>query len=315
MTKFFLFFFMLFLGVYVYALNFFARHYDENRWVPKVFFDIPPLNVTKEQTLFNENNFGSSETVSETEIDDIVSFDTTPLPVIDLQQDWAEEKNAAERYAKPVISENKAKFSIVLTEVGLNDKLFSQVIQKLPNRITLSFSPYSSNLSDKIRYARRNGFENMLDLPVQAVDAYTNGGALSFSSLQDFDVALENLQQNYFNVKVPFIGFFVKGQEFIKSDLWNLLYQNEIQPKGLRVLSNDTMDLFYDKEFNRSVILDELKNAENIAVKNGSYVVVFPMHPIIVETLVYWIGLQLHPDISFVPFSELKGEKYDYRPY
>jgi hypothetical protein len=57
--------------------------------------------------------------------------------------------------------------------------------------------------------------------------------------------------------------------------------------------------------------LDALKNAENIAVENGSYVLVFPMHPIIVETLVYWMGLQLHPDISFVPFSELKGEKHD----
>jgi polysaccharide deacetylase 2 family uncharacterized protein YibQ len=70
-------------------------------------------------------------------------------------------------YAKPSVpNKDKKTFSIIITNVGLNDESTKQVML-LDENITLAFSPYANNLKMQIDLARKNGFETWLNLPLQ----------------------------------------------------------------------------------------------------------------------------------------------------
>src|SRR5690606_20528105 len=59
--------------------------------------------------------------------------------------------------------------AIVVTGVGTSKTLTEQAI-KLPQNITLSFSPYARNVESWATSARVTGHEVMLDLPLQPAD-------------------------------------------------------------------------------------------------------------------------------------------------
>ncbi len=69
-------------------------------------------------------------------------------------------------YAKPIMASDKKPISIIITNLGLNDKITQQAMQ-LDENITLAFSPYAPNLAMQIAQARQNGFEAWLNLPLQ----------------------------------------------------------------------------------------------------------------------------------------------------
>ena len=172
----------LFLGLitcslYLFVLYHVSFHYNEKRWIPKVVLELPNFNNKLNQTSHTTDTLEPDIFPIEDENESVqVLFDTTSLPAIEMIRPWSEEKNALQTYAKETFDERLPKISIILTEVGLDEKLFSKLVQKLPTGISLSFSPYAYNLSEKIRYARQNGFENMIDLPIQHDEAYINAG-------------------------------------------------------------------------------------------------------------------------------------------
>ena len=236
-----------------------------------------------------------------------VLFDTTPLPNVGMVRPWAEEKKALQTYAKPFIDERLPKISIVLTEVGLNAELFADAVQKLPTAITLSFSPYALELAQKIKYARQRGFENMLDLPVESVSGYANGGKYALKADDTVLDISELIQNRYLTQNIPFIGFYLNDNPPIEGKEWEWVEEQNIMPYGLVVLSPVSVDKIYQANFYQSAIENALKVAEQSALKNGSYILVLPMHPKVVDVLINWVGLQFHPKVSFVPLSVLMG--------
>lgn len=293
---------------YIGALSYFSHFYNEKRWIPKVVLELPVL--TEHQHDISSDGpevFPQKETTSAFQ----VLFDTTPLPATEMIRPWAEEKNALQSYAKPFIDERLPKISIVLTEVGLNTDLFADAIQKLPTAITLSFSPYALDLSEKVKYARQRGFENMLDLPVEAVTGYSNGGKYALTSEASVLDVAEIIQNHYLGQNIPFIGFYLNAEVPFPEKSWRWVVEQNIKPYGLLVLTPSLADLVYSDDFYQNAIENALKKAEISAIEKGSYILVFPMHPKVVDVLVNWVGLQFHPKVSFVPLSMLTGVYYD----
>ena len=286
--------------LYIGALSYFMHFYNEERWMPKVVLDLPALTQPHKTIYSNPSNVFPNYNQNE---NFHILFDTTPLPNVEMIRSWDEETNAVRTYAKPFFDEKLPKLSIVLTEVGLNEDLFAKAIHKLPTAITLSFSPYALSLDEKIKYARQNGFENMMDLPVEKLTAYANAGQYALSDdLSASDVS-ELLKEHYLGMNVPFIGFYLNG--IVSQGIWKT-YEQNITPYGLISLSVEEVDRNYQSDFYQEAIEKALNQAEKKAVENGDYIIVFPMHPLVVDVIAEWVGLRFHPNVSFVPLSGLK---------
>lgn len=86
-----------------------------------------------------------------------------PLPVV---AGTVEPRNA---YARPFASDNKTqpKIAVVVVGLGLSKDATEAAIAKLPPEISLSFSPYASNLDNWVKRARAAGHEVLIDLPLE----------------------------------------------------------------------------------------------------------------------------------------------------
>lgn len=70
-------------------------------------------------------------------------------------------------YARPFTpKEGRPIVAIVITNLGLS-KPMTEEAMKLPHDITLSFSPYASDARNWARRARGEGYESMIDLPLE----------------------------------------------------------------------------------------------------------------------------------------------------
>jgi polysaccharide deacetylase 2 family uncharacterized protein YibQ len=78
-------------------------------------------------------------------------------------------------YARPYKGDLKRPLvAIVITDLGLNSLLTEDTL-KLPHAFTLSFSPYASDARKWATKAREDGFETLVDLPMQTVDYLRTG--------------------------------------------------------------------------------------------------------------------------------------------
>lgn len=89
--------------------------------------------------------------------------DAGPLPKIgpDGTQPW-------EAYSRPFDdADQRPRIAIVITGLGLSRDVTLQAIETLPPAVTLSFSPYATDLAEWIDRARRSGHEALIDLPME----------------------------------------------------------------------------------------------------------------------------------------------------
>jgi polysaccharide deacetylase 2 family uncharacterized protein YibQ len=78
-------------------------------------------------------------------------------------------------YARPFKGEPKRPIvAIVITHLGLSKSQTEESL-KLPHDFTLSFSPYASDARKWARQAREEGFETLVDLPMQSADYLKTG--------------------------------------------------------------------------------------------------------------------------------------------
>lgn len=299
---------VLLIALYGSALFYLHQNYNEKRWIPRIVLNLPNLlnqDISEQSNAKELNVLPVVESSSET-MGFQVMFDNTPLPETDLVQPWEDEKDAARIYARPTENEDdKPRLSIILTEVGLDEKLFTESVLRLPPVITLSFSPYTMRLSEKIKYARQRGFENMFDIVIEGKGGFDNGGAQALKSGQTLFDVQNMFQRTYFDLQVPFVGFLVGGQMPLDADVWEQIQQEQIEQFGLLLVPFDSAKrVDSDKLYSVAIEL-ALEQAKEKAIEQGQYILALPMHPAVVHTLVNWVGTQSHPDISFVPVSSI----------
>lgn len=305
-------FFCFLLGAfYIATLFYLTQNYSEDRWIPKSILSIPRIVENDLLSKQSDADFlAKAPAVLPPEKNVLgfqVLFDNSALPNIQMQNAWEAEKNARKTYAKPITDEGLPKLAIILTGVGLDEDLFADAVSKLPSVVTLSFSPYADDLAEKITYVRRQGFENMMDIVVEGADGFDNGGALALRTGQSLPSAEKILQENYFDLNVPFTGFWVNTKAPFDDKTWAYL-QQKADTYGLMLLSPDNVDWVGKDNFYASAITELLMSAEAKAALNGHFILVLPMHPSVVEAIVNQVGMQVHSDVAFVPASAIKEQ-------
>ncbi len=318
MTRFYkvtIFFLCVVCALYTAFLLYLTQNYGEGRWIPKKVLTLPKMVVeqvaNQKGTHLKDENAPSIRAAEENVLGFQVLFDNSPLPVVNVDNAWGVGVNALKDYARPVSDdESKPKMAILLTDVGLNDDLFISAVQKLPPVVTLSFSPYALDLLDKIRYARQNGFENMMDVVVQSLDGLDNGGALAVRSNMSALEICRLLQEAYFDLNVPFIGFWLSADTPVDMSVWQDVVDKSVAPFGLAQLSPQTAGLTLQGDLNEQNVLSLLEKAKSSIIDNkNDFIVSLPMHPVVLKALVEWGGMQVHPEISLVPVSNLMEDK------
>lgn len=85
-----------------------------------------------------------------------------PLPIV------SGSREARTVYARPFSAEgNPPRIAVVVTGLGLSREATEAAINKLPPDVSLSFSPYASNLDSWVKRARTSGHEVLIDLPLE----------------------------------------------------------------------------------------------------------------------------------------------------
>jgi polysaccharide deacetylase 2 family uncharacterized protein YibQ len=92
--------------------------------------------------------------------------------------------NAPHRiFKKDFLDGSKPNLSFVVTDLGLSKNRTEELIQSLPENVTLALSPYSEYLEELTTSARENGHEVWMMMPVQTADyPLVDSGPLTFLS-------------------------------------------------------------------------------------------------------------------------------------
>ena len=233
------------------------------------------------------------------------------------------------------------KVSIVLKNMGVNKQNANLLVTRLPSDISFSFSPYADQQEEFIQQARENGHETYLDIILPSRDFLTtdNGPqAINFGKDVNDNISLLEKQLSK-NIAVG--GFVMNdGVDDDEYRTYFLSIMEMLESRGLLLLDathginvsryNATglarvrADIIIDKDFSRDTIREQLEQAEQIASRDGSVVVVAEPKPVVVLELDNWIKTfskqlsyeemkaqnvtEFDKPLILVPLSNLVGE-------
>ncbi|MBR1605728.1 MAG: divergent polysaccharide deacetylase family protein [Alphaproteobacteria bacterium] len=233
------------------------------------------------------------------------------------------------------------KVVVVVKNMGINRVNADLIIQRLPENVSLSFSPYAAGLDELVKTARENGHETYMDMILPSRDYLrTDSGpwALDFSrSVQENIDMLEQLLAR--NIAVG--GFTIcDGLDDAVYDDYFQAIMAMLKQRGLLMLDatqgkniakNNVAgldrvkaDIVVDSAFNRKEIKAQLAEAEQIAYLNGSVVIVVDPKPVAILSVAEWLKtfskqltyeemkaqnvLEFEKPLILVPLSNLVGE-------
>lgn len=318
----------LFVGFLLvcYGLGIFLLHYrqTQEQWIPKISFNLPAFMYNKTIAEPKDENDPATKALPLAEPSNAqkihVLFSKTPLKQIKLKTPWNKETQAYKTYAKPFdILPNKRKLAVVFTGLGLDDEVLKSAEAMLPDSVTFSFSSYAPDLLKKVQNARKEGFETMLNIPVETNDfPRADAGPNAFYAFAS-EEENKNTLNHLFKQNIPFVGFLsprlsqLEGTTFFQN-----LVETDILTKGLMYVGNT--DFRKKNKLIHIIDLTVLENlypqalhvffneAEAIAKEEGDAILVLSPLPGVFQEVADWISMNENPDIQFVPISAITGE-------
>lgn len=234
-------------------------------------------------------------------------------------------RSPASAYAmrKAKRSDGLPRIAILVTGLGLNQRLSQHVVKKLPAEVTLAFSAYGRKLPQLVDMARSRGHELMLQVPLEPRD-YPESDTGPKTLL-----AAHTMEQNrpHLNWALGrFTGYFGvvnnKGGRFLssKSAVGGLF--KELQRRGLvffrdKASGNSKLSRLADKvglgyvqatlEIDRKPspqgISQALLKLEAVARRSGLAVGVAHMHPVSIDMISKWSKEMASRGLVLVPVS------------
>ncbi|MDJ0945719.1 MAG: divergent polysaccharide deacetylase family protein [Kiloniellales bacterium] len=222
----------------------------------------------------------------------------------------------------------RPRIAIVITGLGLDGAATQRAVQSLPAAVTLSFTPYASDLNRWIAVARVDGHEVMLDLPMEPLDfPRSDPGPLALMTGAGDRENLERLNDilgrgsNYIGVAAAL------GSRFAASEPDMRILLRALKTKGLIYLDNASARdsiaaelaaslgtawvvndrLLDDNQASDAVIRARLAEVESLALARGQAVAIARPYPQAVEQLARWArdlgarGFALAPVSALVP--------------
>jgi len=200
-----------------------------------------------------------------------------------------------------------SKVAVVIKGMGKNNINADLIIHRMPENVSLSFSPYAFEVEDLIKLARENGFETYLDIVLPSRNYLLEDSgqfALDFSN----DIAENvNILNNMLAMNVAVGGFvlqdgidddeyndqFIAIMEMLKKRgllLLDATHKENISVTNVNGLDRVRADIIIDKDFDKSLIEKQLQKAEQIAYRNGSVVIVIEPKPVVVLAVADWLN-------------------------
>jgi len=233
-------------------------------------------------------------------------------------------------YSKKVDAKSgKPMIAIIVTGLGAN-KNISELALRLPEAITLSFSPYSKNLNDWAKAARVSGHELLLDMPMEASNyPASDPGPLGLLVSGDQN-GNENRIKKTMSQSFGYIGFLTPQDEVFtaNTELFKALLQI-FSTRGLAVVigkpppKNETVDLIekgnaasvivdtlIDEELTQTAINARLSLLEQTAKKNGVAVGIARSFPITIKQLSDWTAKAEQDGVIIVPISAIISKHF-----
>ena len=222
------------------------------------------------------------------------------------------------------------KVAVVIKNMGMNKVNSELIISKVPENVSLSFSPYSYSLAEQIKKARENGHETYLDmlLPSRSYLLEDSGDyALDFTKSSSENVRmLERLLGGNFAVG----GFTLRdGVDDEKYSEQFLAVMTMLEKRGLLLfdathgetinqnnvagLDRVKADVVIDENFSKDSIVERLKIAENLARRNGNVVVAVDPKPVAVLAVVEWLST-FSKQLSYAEMKAQNVTSFD-RPF
>ena len=232
-------------------------------------------------------------------------------------------------YAKDVDTPPAGPYiAILFSGLGKKKNTTKAAVGTLPDVVSLSFTPYTSELKSYVESARKAGHETLLDLPMQQGKfPETDPGPLGLvSGLPE----QENKRRIHkiLGQDVAFIGVTVSVNEnFSQTDPQMKTFFQDIIKRGLIYIDGTDNpyapllkgavrpDVLISDGFYRAAIREKLEEAKKIAMDKGAAFVRVETAPITLLVVTEWMNsfapteLKPVPDIFFVPLSYYVSNK------
>jgi uncharacterized protein len=233
-------------------------------------------------------------------------------------------------YSKPFIRKgNNPMIAIIVTDLGLT-KRSAELAIRLPEPVTLSFSPYTPDLSSWVASARLAGHELLLDLPMEPVNyPARDPGPLALMVTRD-QPGNEMRLKKTMTTATGYMGFMMPQNEVFSSN--NELFKSLIgvlSGRGLMLvvgkpphksetkemletgsLAHVVADTLIDEELTEAGIGARLTLLEQTAKQNGYAVGVARGYPLTLKELKQWAEKLEENGFTLVPVSIIIGQRY-----
>ena len=224
---------------------------------------------------------------------------------------------------------NTPMIAIVVTGLGQN-KSTTDMALKLPDNVSLSFSPYAKDFSTWVNAARASGHEVLVDLPLEPTNFPASDpgphGLLIGSGAQVNTARLEWLMtrgQGYSGFITPQNDAFTSDTEAFKNILNNLGKRGVMIMMGHEPAKGETSellansqaaygiaDMLIDEELSTNAIQARLLTLEKLAIKRGYAVGVAQAFPLSMQKLNDWSAHAEKDGVELVPVTTIVGIKF-----
>ncbi len=241
----------------------------------------------------------------------------------------ADGRSPALAYARTGLAaaDTMPRIAILVTGLGLNQRLTERAIQKLPPEISLAFSVYGRRLPRLVDKARSRGHELMLQVPMEPYD-YPESDTGPHTLLAANSVQ-ENRPRLHWSLG-RFRGYFGvvnnKGGRFLANKKAADGLFRELQHRGLVFFRENTAgnqalsriaervglgysqsNLQIDRNPSKRAIAQALKKLEASASRSGFAVGVAHMHPVSINMISTWARKLESRGFHLVPVSAAYG--------
>jgi polysaccharide deacetylase 2 family uncharacterized protein YibQ len=249
----------------------------------------------------------------------IEKSDLGPLPIIgkDGRMPWRV-------YARPFNSiDTRPRIAIILIGLGVSENATKSAVDSLPGAVTLSFAPFTKNLSEWVEKSRSRGHEVLIDLPMEPIDyPRSDPGPNTLLTNVPIDQNLRRLTwilsraTGYVGVSIYMGSGMVTKPRALSPILEALkarglmLVDTRENPLGqaselakhihLAVAVSDTL---IDRELSSKQINVQLEKLEKRARAQGSAVAVGRPYPVTIDRLKAWSASLKAKGIALAPVS------------
>jgi len=229
-------------------------------------------------------------------------------------------------YALPhEAKQGSPQISIILQNLGLSKTLTTAAVLRMPPEVTLSFSPYASNLNAQLVGARQNGHETLLNIGLES-SSFPNedpGPEGLFTALSVMENT-KRLETSLSKASV-YLGVVANGGDrFVASENHFTALMERMKDMGLLYVAPDAAvapyqmapqkpartiaDIHIRQNTFRGQVVAYLRAAEDLARQSGRAVVLIDASPLALDVLSQWFPELPKRAFQLAPISSMVKE-------